>query len=51
MCHICIVYVYPTTYLNMKIMVRDWRIPHQVIFVKEKMFSCGIYVYPTYILP
>jgi hypothetical protein len=23
MCHICIVYVYPTTYLNMKIMVRD----------------------------
>ena len=40
----CVIYVYPTTYYNIKILVRDWRIPHQVICVKEKSFHVA-YMY------
>jgi hypothetical protein len=37
-------YIYPTTYFNIKILVRDWCVPHQVIFVKEKSFHVA-YMY------
>jgi hypothetical protein len=38
------IHVYPTTYFNIKILVRDWCVPHQVIFVKEKRFHVA-YMY------
>jgi hypothetical protein len=38
------IHVYPTTYFNIKILVRDWCVPHQVIFVKEKSFHVA-YMY------